>query len=54
MLNPLKRLVVYLFSRAAAYDRGWTKGWDIGYDSGFKEAKDTVLDWYEPESPIRE
>lgn len=40
MLNPLKRLVRYIFARAAAFDRGWTKGWDVGYDSGYSEGSD--------------
>lgn len=51
MLSLLKRFVRYVFSRAAAFDRGWTRGWAVGYDSGYEEAKDTVLEWYEPEPP---
>ena len=51
MLNFLGRFVRYVFSRAAAFDRGWTKGWNTGYDTGYAAAKTEVLEWYEPKPP---
>jgi len=48
---------VYDETKTEAYDEGFKDGEDEAYNRGFEDgsdnAKDTVMDWYEPDPPER-